>query len=108
MMANPTDTAPASALRRYWIGLRAGVKLAQDPALNHVPAGHFYSPIPSADDRRAHLQSPPTATDDIPGIDLRIPEQLSLLKQLIPSYERLPFTAEQGETATATATIHSG
>ena len=95
-MPERSDEELGSNIRRYWIGLRAGVKLARDPALNYVPAGHFFSPIPSADDRKRVLRSPP-ASDDVLGIDLRLPEQLQLVNRLIPHYERLPFTEQRGK-----------
>ena len=58
-----------------------------------VPPGHFYSPIPAAEDivrDQARLfPNPPPRT--LPGIDLREAEQMALLTECIPFYADLPF-----------------
>jgi len=58
-----------------------------------VPAGHFYSPMPSAEDiaRNARLD---TITRAIPGIDLRESDQLVLLQSMIGLYREQPFSAQ--------------
>ncbi len=62
-----------------------------------VPAGHFYSPVPSpAEIERdaARLFAAPPRT--LPGIDLREPAQLALLDALQPFYAELPWSARPG------------
>lgn len=56
-----------------------------------VPGGHFYSPIPSADDVDAASRAQ-RAIGSLPGIDLNEPAQLALLNELSPFYSTLPFT----------------
>ena len=60
-----------------------------------VPPGHFYSPIPSAEEvgrRAGEIFDRSKAT--IEGIDLREGAQLALLEELKRFYPELPFTAE--------------
>lgn len=60
-----------------------------------VPPGHFYSPIPSAEEvgrRAAEIFDRSITT--IAGIDLREEAQLALLEELKRFYPELPFTAE--------------
>jgi predicted O-methyltransferase YrrM len=57
-----------------------------------VPAGHYYSVVPSAEDRAAALAKLPTL-GELPGIQLRPEGQLSLLAELQPFYAACPFTA---------------
>jgi methyltransferase family protein len=66
-----------------------------DPALAWVPPGHFYSPIPSADDRRraTRVRELPR---EIPGVDLQEDAQRALLEKMLPLYGSLGFTAEPG------------
>jgi hypothetical protein len=54
------------------------------------PPGHFSSPIPNRREIRAKSD---TTTREIPGIDLRAEQQLSLLQTLSNYYAELPFTA---------------
>lgn len=61
-----------------------------------APPGHFYSPIPSIEGVRKHEsrvfnQIP----KDIPGVDLREPEQLALLQQFKQYCAQLPFKSEK-------------
>lgn len=61
-----------------------------------VPAGHFYSVIPSLSairDREAVLFGEPPRS--LPGIDLREDQQLALLQELQPFYAEQPFTAQR-------------
>lgn len=56
------------------------------------PAGHFYSPIPAIDEIKAREDEVFAGPGDrLPGIDLRVPEQLELLDELQPYYDELPF-----------------
>ncbi|MFM7136327.1 MAG: DUF4214 domain-containing protein [Planctomycetota bacterium] len=64
------------------------------PSAEFVPAGHYYSTIPSADDRRralANFQARPT---DLPGIDLHSERQWALLEELRPLLESGGLTDE--------------
>jgi hypothetical protein len=61
-------------------------------AFRFVPAGHYYSPIPSEEQIRAHAARLSTARPrSLPGIALREEEQLFLLDQLKVFYRDLPF-----------------
>jgi predicted O-methyltransferase YrrM len=67
-------------------------------ALQFVPPGHFYSPIPSLGYVRANenrLFGPPART--LPGIDLREPQQLDLLHSFVPYYNQQPFPERRTE-----------
>ncbi|MGC3997187.1 MAG: class I SAM-dependent methyltransferase [Anaeromyxobacter sp.] len=62
--------------------------------LQFVPAGHFYSALPSLAWVREHaeaLYGPPPRT--LPGVELREEAQLGLLEQLLPFYADQPFPA---------------
>src|SRR5215813_6428814 len=61
-----------------------------------VPAGHFYSPLPSLDDIKrdaGRLYGPPPTK--LPGIDLNEDAQLALLGEITRYYRELPFPAEK-------------
>ena len=64
--------------------IRAGADGLRTPPF--VRPGHFYSPITSADDVERALNWPA----DIPGIDLREREQLSLFGDLLPLFDGVP------------------
>jgi Methyltransferase domain len=64
-----------------------------EPSLDWVPSGHFYSPILSLDERARATKARPIP-HDIPGIDLREQAQLAFLKELLPYYKTLSFTAD--------------
>lgn len=78
-MTNPMDDWRAR--------VRLGWRIARDPHSLHVPPGHPYSPIPSAEDvaRAAGTEGPGPL--DIPGVDLREAAQWDLLAELLPWYE---------------------
>jgi hypothetical protein len=60
------------------------------------PPGHFYSPIPSLDEVRAREEQIfGNIPDEIPGIDLQVPEQLRLLDRIKQYYPEQPFGAEK-------------
>ncbi len=61
-----------------------------------VPPGHFYSAVPSAEDRQAALGKN-HATASVPGINLRTGEQLALLQDLKPFFDECPFPTEKSE-----------
>jgi len=65
-------------------------------ATRFVPPGHYYSPIPDLDEVQQYDQkifgSVPT---QIPGVDMRESEQLSLLKDFAELYKDMPFKAQK-------------
>lgn len=80
LRARPDEVPPGTA---------GGVRL-------HVPPGHPYSPIPSADDVARALRRADATGRELPGIDLREARQLELLERLLPLYGDLPFQDEPG------------
>jgi predicted O-methyltransferase YrrM len=60
-------------------------------AYGFVPPGHFYSPLPSLDDVRRDAERLWHAPRDLPGIDLREPQQLQLLDEFARYYREQPF-----------------
>lgn len=58
------------------------------------PAGHYHSPIPTADAIRARLQAQPPGSD-LAGIDLQTEQQAELLRQFSAFYRDLPFPEER-------------
>jgi predicted O-methyltransferase YrrM len=61
-----------------------------------VPAGHFYSPLPSLREvnrARGRLFAPPP--EALPGIELNEAAQLALLKEVKRYYGTLPFPSER-------------
>ncbi len=58
---------------------------------SYVPAGHFYSPLPSDAEIDAFARRQPVL-GEVPGVDLREADQLALLAELAPFYPDLPFT----------------
>lgn len=61
-----------------------------------VPPGHYYSPIPSVDEvlNNEHFLFPDKC-DEMPGIDMRQEEQISLLKSFERFYSEMPFQANK-------------
>jgi len=60
------------------------------------PPGHYFSPIPPwADLKRDAGRIFANGTREIPGVDLREPEQLELLKEFTRYYADQPFTAQK-------------
>ncbi len=84
LLAAPENVAPSEPVP---------AAIPADPALSWVPPGHFYSPIPSADDRRraTRVRELPR---EIPGVDLHEDAQMALLEEMQPLYASLQFTAE--------------
>lgn len=72
--------------------VRAGLaaRIVRDRRALHVPPGHHYSPIPSAEDVARAERRAADAGPELPGIDLREPEQVALLERLAPFYADLP------------------
>ena len=67
---------------------------AAAPSAEFVPAGHYYSAIPSADDRQRALANSRAAPTELPGIDLGIERQWALLEDLRPLLESGGLTDE--------------
>jgi len=65
-------------------------RIVADRAALHVPPGHAYSPIPSADDVARAVRRAREAGADLTGIDLAAHDQLRLLADLLPFYAGLP------------------
>lgn len=55
------------------------------------PPGHFYSPIPDLDQVRAREEQIFRIPNDLPGINLRVPEQLRVAAELARFYPDQPF-----------------
>ena len=67
-----------------------------NPFLRFAAPGHFYSPIPDLEYvARRRQQLFETAVDTLPGIDLNLPLQLSLLEEFGRYYSELPFQRER-------------
>lgn len=84
------------------LDLADGSTAAADPAhesipeashAEFVPAGHFYSAIPSLDDLdHRHKEIFDRDPQDVGGIDLRLSEQVAFLERLAPSLQSVPFS----------------
>jgi len=64
------------------------------------PVGHFYSPIVDPVYARAHEQKIWQKFDQMLGIDLNIPDQLTLLRQIKTHTESINYPVEQPEDPT--------
>jgi len=64
----------------------------RDPTLDHIPAGHFYSPIPGRADREAAITALDRRPASLAAVDLNVEGQMALLERLRRWYEDLPFT----------------
>ena len=58
--------------------------------------GHFYSAIPSIEEREAYLASP-ASDEEIPGVALNPQEQFDLLKGFVKHYVESPFRDEKSD-----------
>lgn len=58
-----------------------------------VPAGHFYSPLPSRAEVAEHAARP-RLTAEFPGLDLQDEEQRKLMEAFAPFYSSVPFQDE--------------
>ncbi|KLD62282.1 hypothetical protein Y882_16395 [Dyella japonica DSM 16301] len=64
----------------------------------YVPNGHYYSPIaPKSEITRDDARIFRGVPDAIPGVDLRLEQQLTLLKELRQYYDDLPFSDHKQE-----------
>ncbi len=66
-------------------------------ARESVPSGHFYSAIPSIEEREAFVSADPSDDDAIPGINLNTEKQIGLLKEFKKYHEECPFPENQSE-----------
>ncbi len=62
------------------------------PGSEFVPTGHFYSAVPSDDDRRWAIEGERT-NEPIVDVDLRTEAQLELIRSLAPLADDFPFAA---------------
>lgn len=101
-LAQARDRARAALGERTWGRLRAlrnramGVPSPAPEGREFVPAGHFYSAVPSQPRIEAEAErlfAPPPRT--LPGIDLREEAQLALVRELEPFYDAQPFPAHR-------------
>jgi len=82
------------ALEQEVAELRA--RVSDEPSGRWAPAGHFYSPLPSAaevakDAARIFNRNPL----DVPAVDLRIEDQLALVRELARIDTSLPWSANR-------------
>lgn len=67
----------------------------QVQAQGAYPDGHFYSPVPSADDVASYVRSRRPPADDIPGIDINQQGQREWLREYADLYPTLEFPETQ-------------
>ena len=60
-----------------------------------VPAGHYYSPIPSNEDVLAYIKSRKPPNSEIPDIKLNESGQYALLTEYIRFYNDIPFSEQK-------------
>lgn len=71
--------------------VETAMRTAQSPEQKeYVPAGHFGSVVPSAEDIAAATDYVVDLTD-LPGIELRLAEQVALIESFKPYYDELPY-----------------
>ncbi|RAZ80293.1 class I SAM-dependent methyltransferase [Mesorhizobium atlanticum] len=62
-----------------------------------VPPGHFYSPIPSLEDRELALrQAGATASSEVDGLNLNADAMVALWRRIAPRTLEMPFGDEKG------------
>jgi len=72
------------------------MKLNSD-STEFVPSGHFYSAIPSMQERLEYYKSPVKKTTQVASIDLNMDQQFSILEQFLPYFNDCPFPEERLE-----------
>jgi hypothetical protein len=77
-------------VRLAWRDLRYG---REHNVFSVVPPGHYHSPVPALDDVGARAAAVFAARTDLPGVDLRVDEQLALAAVLAPYVSEHPFAA---------------
>jgi predicted O-methyltransferase YrrM len=63
-----------------------------------VSSGHFYSVVPSATDRRLHVEKDKSSVTKLAGIDINHYGQISLLEDLKPYFDSCPFPDDKQNT----------
>lgn len=66
------------------------------PEYGRWPPGHYYSPLPDLDDVRARDAEIFADRSSVPAIDLRVDEQLRLIKEIAPYSNTIDFPSERG------------
>ena len=59
------------------------------------PAGHYYSPIPEAQDVLEHIKSRRKIISELADIDFKKESQFTLLQKYYSFYDEPPFTEKQ-------------
>ncbi|MEM7803263.1 MAG: class I SAM-dependent methyltransferase, partial [Chloroflexota bacterium] len=80
----------AEILNKFIESVRFQTAMNSSARAEYVPAGHFGSVIPSQED----VAVVDAMTDDLqnlPGVDLRIEQQIELLESFKPYYDELPY-----------------
>ncbi len=62
----------------------------------HVAPGHPYSPLPSLRDVDRAVRTAAAADESIPGLDMRVADQMALLESWVEAYDDLDFPDEPG------------
>lgn len=65
--------------------------------LEFVPSGHFYSAIPSSQDREEYLTKSTIVQENFSGIDINKEKQISLLSTLKPLINDCPFPENKND-----------
>jgi hypothetical protein len=81
-------------VRRYLRTRRFARVQRETGAVVNDPPGNYSSPIPALNEVRAREHEIFACPETLPGIDLRVPEQLALANELAPFAEDQPFGDE--------------
>lgn len=86
---------PLLAWARNWTAVARGRRIGADRFLRFAPPGHYYSPLPAESAYLAATGSTPTPApqEGLPGIDLRLADQLTLFRQLAPQLAKFSPSA---------------
>ena len=71
--------------------------VSKTASLEFVPPGHFFSAIPSIEERDAFISSAQSDNSEILGINLNTHTQVDLLKQFICYYDQCPFPENKSD-----------
>lgn len=73
--------------------IKRAITISRNPFIKSSPPGHFYSPIPDLDYIKNNRESIFSENKTYcPGIEIRVKEQLELIKELATYYSEIPFT----------------